>query len=68
MKHIALTLCLAGAVVGLSACMSTSYDSGASYASGRTAGNVDYGSREIDEPAYSSDASTESSFKSQMSK
>lgn len=64
MKHIALTLCLAGAVVGLSACVATSYDSGASYASGRTAGNVDYGSREVAVET----APAERTFKSQVSK
>lgn len=41
MKYLSITLCLAVSVLALSACeTSNTYDSGASYAAGRTAGNV----------------------------
>jgi hypothetical protein len=58
MKYLTLTLCLAAAL-GLSACgTSSTYDSGASYASGRTAGNVD----------QAATAETDTAFKAQMNK
>lgn len=42
MKNIALTLLLAGSIFTLAACESSNtYDAGASYASGRTAGEAD---------------------------
>jgi len=42
MKKFAATLCIAGSVLGLAACDTTSsYDSGASYANERTAGEMD---------------------------
>ncbi len=42
MKNIALTLLLAGSIFTLAACESSNtYDAGASYATGRTAGEVD---------------------------
>ncbi len=42
MKKFAATLCIAGTAIALSACeTSGSYDSGASYATERTAGDVD---------------------------
>jgi len=42
MKTLAITLCLAGAAFGLTACetSSSTYASGASYAEGRTAGEA----------------------------
>ncbi len=40
MKKLATTLCFVGTAMALSAC-GTTYDSGASYATQRTAGNVD---------------------------
>ena len=42
MKKFAATLCIAGTAIALSACeTSDSYDSGASYATERTAGDID---------------------------
>jgi hypothetical protein len=42
MNKFAATLCIAGSVLGLAACDTTSsYDSGASYANERTAGEMD---------------------------
>ena len=42
MKKFGTTLCIAGSVLALAACeTSNSYDSGASYATERTAGDVD---------------------------
>ena len=42
MKKFAATLCIAGSALALAACeTSGSYDSGASYATERTAGEVD---------------------------
>ena len=42
MKKFAATLCIAGTAIALSACETgTTYDSGASYATERTAGEVD---------------------------
>ena len=40
MKKLATTLCFVGTAMALSAC-GTTYDSGASYATQRTAGNTD---------------------------
>ncbi len=46
MKKFAATLCIAGSVLGLAACDTTSsYDSGASYANERTAGEMDNAAR-----------------------
>lgn len=43
MKTLAVTLCIIGTALTLSACETGStYDSGASYANSRTAGNTDY--------------------------
>lgn len=49
MKNIAFTLLLAGSVITLAACESntSTYDAGASYASGRTAGVVDGQTRTV---------------------
>ena len=42
MKTLIATLCIAGSVFALSACETgTSYDSGANFATGRTAGELD---------------------------
>ncbi len=42
MKTLAVTLCIVGTAFALSACeTSSSYDSGSSYATSRTAGEVD---------------------------
>lgn len=42
MKKFATTLCIAGSVLALAACETgNTYDSGASYATDRTAGDVD---------------------------
>lgn len=63
MKHLAITLCLAGVALGLSACSGTEqktvYDSGASYASPRTAGETI-----IENKSYA----VEKKFKKHMSK
>ena len=42
MKKLTLTLCILGTSLALAACETgTTYDSGSSYATGRTAGEVD---------------------------
>ena len=67
MKNIAFTLLLAGSVMTLAACSetTTSYDAGASYASGRTAGEVDGATRTYKKPAAKK---AERVFKREMTK
>ena len=50
MKKFTTTLCIVGTAMALSAC-GTTYDSGANYATERTAGNVDAAPVAVAQPA-----------------